>query len=439
MKQYYIKFFLLTIGMMLLELNDLKAQCNNIFQFNAVATPATCLTADGNIAISNVTGGSGNYTFSLLGGLFFPPSVPPNNHAFTNLSAGVYTFTISDGTCDTTVSITVEIAGSVTSASAITTPTSCTGNTGTLAVSYQPAAVNVVTYTLNAAGSPSNGTGVFNGLAAGTYDVILEDANGCPFTLTGIVVLAPPPITDANLVVTPIICKGALGIIEVAGVTGGTAPFQYSLNGSVPTGNNTFDNLNPIPYTVTVTDNNNCSYSENVIMTGSTTELKDCDAGRDTTIFFGENAQLKAIKGLGSKFSWSPGDVLSDSTLLNPIAFPNFTTTYTFTTKTAEGCTCVDRVTVTVIPLIKIPNTFTPNQDGTNDIWIIENTKLYEKVELTVYNRWGDKVYYVKDYETGKEWDGGSLPEATYYYVLRFKYPDGDKTYEYTGGITIIR
>jgi hypothetical protein len=64
---------------------------------------------------------------------------------------------------------------------------------------------------------------------------------------------------------------------------------------------------------------------------------------------------------------------------------------------------------------------------------------LYDDVELNVYNRWGDKVYYVKGYETGKEWDGGSLPDATYYYVLRFKYPESSEIYEYTGGITIIR
>jgi gliding motility-associated-like protein len=305
-------------------------------------------------------------------------------------------------------------------------------------VNHQPNAVNVANYILSPGGI-NNATGVFNNLAAGTYNIILEDVNNCPFAFNGVVINAPIPITDANLVVTPIICKGALGTIKVSGVTGGKPPYQYSINGSIPTNNNIFDDLNPIPYTVTVIDNNNCTYNENIIMTGSTTELKDCDAGKDTTIFFGENAKLTAVKGLGSKFYWTPGDLLSDSVLLSPIAFPTSTTTFTFTTRTAEGCTCIDRVTVRVIPLIKIPNTFTPNQDGVNDIWIIENTEFYDDVELNVYNRWGDKVYSVGGYETGKEWDGGSLPEATYYYVLRFKYPETVETFEYTGGITIIR
>jgi len=439
MNNYFFKISLFAFCMMLMELNELKAQCNNIFQFNSVASPATCLTADGNIAVTNVIGGSGNYTFSLLGGPFFAPSLPPNNHAFTNLSAGVYTFTISDGTCDTTVSITVGIAGSVTSASAATTPASCTANTGTITVSYQPAAVNVINYILSPAVAPNNATGVFTNLPTGTYIVILEDVNNCPFTLNGIVVDAPVPITDADLVVSPIICKGSLGTITVNGVTGGTAPYQYKFDNKPASSVTTLDDVLEGPHTVLITDANGCTYTEGVMMQGSLTELKDCSAGKDTTIFFGENAKLTAVKGLGSIFSWSPGDVLSDSTLLSPVAFPTSTTTYTFTTKTAQGCTCIDRVTVRVIPLIKIPNTFTPNQDLVNDIWIIENTEMYDDVELHVYNRWGDRVYDVKNYEPGKEWDGGSLPEATYYYVLRFKYPETDITYEYTGGITIIR
>jgi gliding motility-associated-like protein len=433
MNKYFFKVILIAFSLIAFKFDESKAQCNNIFTFLANATPATCLNADGNIAITTVTGGSGNYTFSLLGGPFFPPALPPNNHAFPNLSAGIYAITISDGTCDTTVSVTVQITGSVTSAAAVATPSSCTGSTGTITISHQPAAVNVVNYILSPSAPPvNNATGVFSGLAAGSYNVILEDANGCPFTINEIEVVTPTPITDANILVQ---CRS----IVVNGVTGGTAPFKYSLNGSIPLSINTFPDLTPLVlYTITVTDNNNCTYSEAKIVPNSN-ELTDCSAGEDVTIFYGENAELKAIKGVGSKFFWTPGKTLDDSTLLNPTASPTNTTTYDFTTKTAEGCTCIDRVTVRVIPLINIPNTFTPNQDGTNDIWIIQNTSLYDDVELNVYNRWGDKVYYVKGYETGKEWDGGSLPEATYYYVLRFKYPESSEIYEYTGGITIIR
>lgn len=439
MYKKFIKVTLIVLGFIFFNFEKTQAQCNNIFQFTAIASPATCNLADGNIAITNVTGGSGNYTFSLLG-FVGPtlPSVPPNNHAFSGLAAGTYSFTISDGTCDTTITIAVPITGSITSANAITTPTSCTGNIGAIAITYQPAAVNVVSYTLTST-SATNATGVFNALPAGSYTVILEDAGACTYTINDINIVAPNPITDADIVVTPIQCKDALGSIKVNGVTGGTAPFKYSLDGSTPSSINTFSDLFSGVYTVKVTDNNGCTYSENVQMQGSLTLLTDCSAGKDTTLLYGQNAQLNATKGVGNQFWWESGSTLSDSTLLNPIAFPKTTTTYTFTTKTAEGCTCKDRVTVRIIPLIGIPNTFTPNGDGVNDIWIIQNVQLYDNVELNIYNRWGDKVYYVKGYKTGNEWDGASLPDATYYYVIRFNYPDQTEKFEYTGGITIIR
>lgn len=430
MHKKIIKVTLIVFGFIFFNFEKTQAQCNNIFQFTAIASPATCNLADGNIAITNVTGGTGNYTFSLLGGPFFAPAFPPNNHAFPALVAGTYSFTISDGTCDTTISIIVPITGSITSASAITTPTSCTGNTGAIAITYQPAAVNVVNYTLISPAA-TNATGLFNSLPAGAYTVILLDASGCNYTINDINIVAPKPITDANIVVQ---CRS----ININGVTGGTAPFKYSLNGSPPSSITNFPNLFPGPYAITVTDNNGCSYTENISVTNSN-ELTDCSAGKDTTLFFGQNAQLNATKGIGNKFYWESGNSLSDSTLLNPIAFPKTTTTYTFTTTTAEGCTCKDRVTVRIIPLIGIPNTFTPNGDGVNDIWIIENVQLYDNVELNIYNRWGDKVYYVKGYKTGNEWDGASLPDATYYYVIRFNYPDQTEKFEYTGGITIIR
>lgn len=438
MKRNTIRWLMLTLCFVQYLQTEVNAQCNNIFQFNVNTTPATCLTADGNIGISNVIGGSGNYTFSLNNGPFVSPAAPPNNHAFPNLSAGVYSITISDGTCDTTVTATISLTGGISSASAVVTQTSCTGNTGSITVTYLPAAINVVTYTLTPSAA-SNATGVFNNLAAGTYNVILQDVNGCPYSLNNITIAAPSAITDVAVVVTPIVCKGALGVFTVTGVTGGTPPYQYQLDNNPPSGATVFSNILEGVHTIKVIDNNGCIYNKGIFMTGSSTQLTDCNAGRDTTIFFGENAQLNAIKGVGSKFFWDPGTSLSDSTILNPIAFPTATTTYTFTTKTPAGCSCVDYVTVRVIPLIKIPNTFTPNQDGTNDIWIISNTELYDDVDLTVFNRWGDRVYFVKDYKPGNEWDGGSLPEATYYYVLRFKYPNTDERFEYTGGITIIR
>lgn len=72
-----------------------------------------------------------------------------------------------------------------------------------------------------------------------------------------------------------------------------------------------------------------------------------------------------------------------------------------------------------------IPNAFSPNGDGTNDIYTIENIEFYPENTFTVFNRWGNKVFESTPYSN--TWDGTSqfgtaygeqLPESTYYYVL---------------------
>jgi gliding motility-associated-like protein len=84
-----------------------------------------------------------------------------------------------------------------------------------------------------------------------------------------------------------------------------------------------------------------------------------------------------------------------------------------------------------------IPNTFSPNDDGFNDTWIIENLINYTEAKLKVYNRWGDIVFTSTGYDT--PWEGKSaganLPAAVYYYVLEV--PEIDKNY--AGQLTIVR
>ena len=116
--------------------------------------------------------------------------------------------------------------------------------------------------------------------------------------------------------------------------------------------------------------------------------------------------------------------------------------------------------TIKVDPVkLKIPNVFTPNGDGINDYFIIspDNSgsrgnsdfqdaefeyqnyeplnRFYESSELTVFNRWGRIVYHSKDYQNN--WDGGALPDGTYFYVLKCHGLKQDATYQ--GSVAIIK
>ncbi len=93
---------------------------------------------------------------------------------------------------------------------------------------------------------------------------------------------------------------------------------------------------------------------------------------------------------------------------------------------------------VTSVPFgpITIPNTFTPNDDGVNDIWNIANLDTYNNVTVTIFNRYGTRVYFSNDYPTG--WDGNyngtKVPVGTYYYVIT-----GVSAKPLTGYVTVIR
>lgn len=420
-----------------------KAQsCAGIFSFTPNPSVATCNASDGSIQIQGVSGGTGNYSFSLFGGPGQVPAVPPlNDFLFPNLGSGTYTITISDGFCDTTITVAVPSQGGITDATVILTNPSCNATDGAIAVTPIPAGATVGSFTLNT--GTTSATGNFTGLGSGNYSIIMIDGNNCIFTLSDLSLTEPIGPTNILTTSSEFICRGGKGSIVVDSVRGGTGPYKFSLNGAAFQSISSWDNVSPGTYLLTVKDNNGCTVSKTIIIKEAVGQINDCSAGPDLLINYGENVTIQGIQGSGTEVSWTPSNSLSDTSIVNPIAFPPLTTIYTLTVRTAEGCKCTDIVTVRVIPLIDIPNTFTPNGDGINDTWSPNFTQFYESVEVFIYNRYGDKIYNNREFKNGDEWDGTNngvpLPPATYYYVLNFKFADSDAKYTYTGGVTIIR
>ncbi|MGY0038500.1 T9SS type B sorting domain-containing protein [Pedobacter sp. NJ-S-72] len=87
---------------------------------------------------------------------------------------------------------------------------------------------------------------------------------------------------------------------------------------------------------------------------------------------------------------------------------------------------------------INIPNLFTPNGDGTNDVFEIRGLNQYGDNELSIVNRWGNEVFRQKNYQN--TWSGEGLNEGTYYYLLRVKPKGGNSEWQvFKGYITLIR
>jgi gliding motility-associated-like protein len=106
--------------------------------------------------------------------------------------------------------------------------------------------------------------------------------------------------------------------------------------------------------------------------------------------------------------------------------------------KLSEGV-CVDNC-----PVYKLPNVFTPNGDNINDIFVPSISRFIEKVEMTIYNRWGQKVFSTNDPAinwNGEHFSGFQLPPGVYYYICRVHeiYLDGNRIKDLSGTIQLIR
>jgi gliding motility-associated-like protein len=163
------------------------------------------------------------------------------------------------------------------------------------------------------------------------------------------------------------------------------------------------------------------------------------DAGNDVTIPTGGTIGLNANGVVtGWTYTWAPVETLNDPNVTNPQATPIESTTYYVTVTDENGCTNVDSVIVEVVPGIRFPDGISPNGDGINDTWIIDNIELFEDAIVEIYNRWGQMLWQsAPGYPIPWDgrYDGNELPVGTYYYVIRsdnFEQP-------FTGPITIVR
>lgn len=163
------------------------------------------------------------------------------------------------------------------------------------------------------------------------------------------------------------------------------------------------------------------------------------DAGAGATISLGDSIQLNGSTTSSGGYIWSPNESLSDDSILNPWASPEETTTYVLTVVIDTGCKTSDTVTIVVSDEnnFELVNSFTPNNDGINDTWIIHNLELHPNFTLTIYNRWGLLLYEQSGSYT--PWDGtykgNPLPSDTYFYVLQLN----ASLPSINGNVTIVR
>ncbi|MCF8244196.1 MAG: gliding motility-associated C-terminal domain-containing protein [Saprospiraceae bacterium] len=167
----------------------------------------------------------------------------------------------------------------------------------------------------------------------------------------------------------------------------------------------------------------------------------------DSSIYYnsGEFSQLNIDDLPGYTYQWTPEAGLDDPTIPNPIAEPDTTTTYTVLVTDEGDCQAFREVTIVVLnpdcdePNLFLPNAFTPNNDGENDV-LIFRSNIVEVMELAIYNRWGQRVFYSEDQSIG--WDGTfkgeKLSPDVYGFYLHAKCYNGQDYFK-KGNITLLR
>ena len=281
------------------------------------------------------------------------------------------------------------------------------------------------------------------GLAPGTYSLSVTDAGGCRVD-TVIQLTQPDPLLLSEQHQSPPCVEVCLGAIQLE-LSGGTEPHRYlwSNGGDTPS----LEHLCVGDYAVTVTDRNGCTATLSLELTDSTTFPTDITAWCDEdTIYAGETTSLHSTE-LGSPFqySWVPSTGVETPSASSSVARPVVTTNYVVVVTDEFGCTRTDTVLVFVRdvicedPYVFVPNAFSPNGDGKNDILYVRG-EIIQEVVFKVYDRWGEKVFETTDLSHG--WDGtfrGQPCEpGVYDYHLQVTCL-GMKRYFKKGNVTLLR
>mgnify|MGYP005848811123 CR=1 FL=1 len=199
-------------------------------------------------------------------------------------------------------------------------------------------------------------------------------------------------------------------------------------------------------FQVIVTDTNGCNDTAYANINISTLGLITINAHADKdTLINGESTTINVSPSSGYTILWAPANGLSNVASADPIASPNSTTEYIVSLTDDQGCTRTDTVKISVIdficeePYIYLPNAFTPNDDGQNDILYLRGN-LIDEMYLAIYNRWGELVFESTSPQVG--WDGtykGMKCDPAvfvYYFTVKCR---GGKEYFKKGNITLIR
>jgi gliding motility-associated-like protein len=201
-------------------------------------------------------------------------------------------------------------------------------------------------------------------------------------------------------------------------------------------------------YSVIGSDRKNC-FSDTAEILVTVIPKPTVNAGPDQSVIIGNAVTINTIASADVvKYAWLPSTYLNCTSCANPLATPLRSTNYIVEVTNNIGCTAKDTVSIYVIcesSNLFIPNTFSPNNDGSNDVFYIRANGKVEIANFKIFNRWGQEVFSrsnVTPNDPTQGWNGAfnnsKLTSDVYVYMLDILC-DKEKKTTIKGNVTLLR
>jgi gliding motility-associated-like protein len=271
--------------------------------------------------------------------------------------------------------------------------------------------------------------------------------DNCNHSDTSTIIMGSIPITE--IIKNTLDCteENRLGFIHCVSTNNGIPPFNYTLNNQ-SSQNGKFDQLLAGKYSLTIGDSLQCDTTFYFEFNKIDTPI--LNLGVDVELKKGETLVIPSkVKGHYQQIEWTPTDYLDCLNCLQPLCKPEKSILYTAEIIDSLNCRSRDSIFIKILDhSIYIPNTFSPNFDGLNDVFTVYGTGDVKQINyISIFDRWGELLFSKRNYplnaaDLDQSWNGiyngQLLLPSVYIYLIEVEFKNGE-IQRFSGDINLIK
>ncbi len=283
-------------------------------------------------------------------------------------------------------------------------------------------------------------------LNSGTYNLTVTNTNGCSRMGNINLTINPQPTANFNYSINCLNNSISFTDLSLEQINLWHWDFGDEDTSNLQNPTHEYNNFDNYTIKLLVETDSGCKDSSSITLSEEEYSPISIISAMPAEILRGEESVLTSTNNANYTYTWEPKESLNLSTIYNPTAKPEATTTYTLTITDNNNCKTTKTIEILVKektcaePNIVIPNVFTPNRDCINDLFEIKNENVVNKFSITIYNRWGKKVFETTD--INEMWDGtikgNKATDGVYFYSIEIECFNGE-TFQKSGNIILIR